>query len=121
MTYVVKGECVDCKHTTCVKVCPVDCSFELENTLVIDPKICIDCAICEPSVPVNAIVSDRKLKPEEQHWLEFNAEMSPSGGKINPPVITKVKDPMPTYEEAAKYTADEQWSKVSRIPFKEID
>ena len=121
MTYVVKGECVDCKHTTCVKVCPVDCFFELENTLVIDPKICIDCAICEPECPVNAIVSDRKLEPEEQHWLDFNAEMSPSGGKIDPPVITKVKDPMPTYEEAAKYTADEQWSKVSRIPFKEID
>lgn len=121
MTYVVKGECVDCKHTTCVKVCPVDCFFELENTLVIDPKICIDCAICEPECPVDAIVSDRKLKPEDQKWLDFNADYSPSGGKINPPVITKVKEPMPTFEEAAKYTADEQWSKVSRIPVKEID
>jgi len=93
----------------------------LENTLVIDPKICIDCAICEPECPVDAIVSDRKLKPEDQKWLDFNADYSPSGGKINPPVITKVKEPMPTFEEAAKYTADEQWSKVSRIPVKEID
>ena len=67
-------------------------------------------------LPVNAIVSDRKLAPEDHHWLEFNKEMSKQW-----PVITKVKDPMPTYEEAAKYTADEQWSKVSRIPFKEIE
>lgn len=116
MTYVVKGECVDCKHTTCVKVCPVDCFYEGENTLVIDPDVCIDCAICEPECPVNAIVSDRKLKPEDQKWLEFNTEMS----KVWPN-IRKVKDPMPTFEEAAKYTADEQWTKVSRIPFKEID
>ena len=120
MTYVVKGECVDCKHTACVKVCPVDCFFELENTLVIDPKICIDCAICEPECPVDAIVSDRKLAPEDQKWLDFNAEMSPSGGKIDPPVITKVKPPMEGHEEAIKRTPDEQWSYVSRIPFKEI-
>ena len=64
MTYVVKGECVDCKHTTCVKVCPVDCFHEGENTVVIDPEVCIDCAICEPECPVNAIVSDRKLETE---------------------------------------------------------
>ena len=51
---------------------------------------------------------DRKLAPEDHHWLEFNKEMSKQW-----PVITKVKDPMPTYEEAAKYTAHEQWSKVS--------
>jgi ferredoxin len=117
LTYVVKGECVDCKHTTCVKVCPVDCFFELENTLVIDPDIFIDCAICEPECPVDAIRSDRKLLPEEEKWLDFNKEMS----KVGAPVITKVKDPMPTFEEASKYTADEQWSKVSRIPFVNID
>jgi ferredoxin len=96
----------------------VDCFHEGENTLVIDPDVCIDCAICEPECPVNAIVSDRKLAPEDHHWLEFNREMSQDAKW---PVITKVKDPMPTYEEAAKYTADESWSKVSRIPFKEIE
>lgn len=117
MTYVVKGECVDCKHTTCVKVCPVDCFHEGENTVVIDPEVCIDCAICEPECPVNAIVSDRKLETEsDQKWLEFNTEMSKTW-----PVITKVKDPLPTYEEAANYTDDENWSKVSRIPAKQID
>ena len=59
-------------------------------------------------------------KMEDQHWLDFNKEMSPSGG-TDSPVITKVKDPMPTFQEAASYTADEQWSKVSRIPFVAID
>ena len=58
-----------------------------------------------------------KLLPEEEKWLDFNKEMS----KVGAPVITKVKDPMPTFEEASKYTADEQWSKVSRIPFVNID
>mgnify|MGYP000218011447 FL=1 len=116
MTYVVKGECVDYKHTTCVKVCPVDCFFELENTVVIDPDICIDFAICEPECPVDAIVSDRKLAHEDHRWLDFNKEMSQSGA----PVIRKVKDPMDTMEQASKYTPDEQWAAVSRIPFVDI-
>lgn len=115
MTYVVKGECVDCKHTSCVAVCPVDCFFELENTLVIDPDICIDCAICEPECPVNAIVSDRKLKDEDHHWLAFNADMS----KISAPVITKVKPPMEGHE-SVNYTKDEAFAKASRIPFVNI-
>lgn len=114
MTYVVKSECVDCKHTDCVKVCPVDCFFEGENTLVIDPDICIDCAICEPECPVGAIVSDRKLKPEEHHWLDFNKEMSKKW-----PVITKVKDAMEGHENV-DYTDKEAFEKVSRIPFVDI-
>ena len=115
MTYVVKGECVDCKHTTCVKVCPVDCFFEGENTLVIDPDICIDCAICEPECPVNAIVSDRKLAPEDHHWLDFNKKMSQDEKW---PVIRKVKEPLPGYEDI-NYTNQEAWDKVSKAPFKE--
>jgi len=115
LTYVVKSECVDCKHTACVAVCPVDCFFELENTLVIDPDICIDCAICEPECPVDAIVSDRKLKPEESHWLDFNKEMS----RVGAPVITKVKAPMEGHEDI-NYTDQEAFEKVSRIPFVDI-
>ena len=72
-------------------------------------------------MPKRKILSPIYYCAHYQKWLDFNAENSPSGGKIDPPVITKVKDPMPTFEEAASYTADEQWSKVSRIPFKEID
>lgn len=112
MTYVVKGECVDCKETPCVAVCPVDCFFELENMLVIDPDICIDCAICEPECPVDAIVSDRKLKPEDHRWLKFNEDMS----RVGAPVITKVKPPMEGHE-TVNYTRDEAFEKASRIPF----
>ena len=97
MTYVVKGECVDCKHTTCVKVCPVDCFFELENTVVIDPDICIDCAICEPECPVDAIYSEDELPEDEQEYLELNAELCETW-----PNITEKKDPLPDAEDWAE-------------------
>ena len=58
MTYIVKDECIKCKLTDCVEVCPVDCFYEGENMLVINPDECIDCGVCEPECPINAIVAD---------------------------------------------------------------
>ena len=58
MTYIVKDECIKCKLTDCVEVCPVDCFYEGENMLVINPDECIDCGVCEPECPIDAIVSD---------------------------------------------------------------
>ena len=58
MTYFVKDECIKCKLMDCVEVCPVDCFYEGENMLVIDPDECIDCGVCEPECPVDAIVPD---------------------------------------------------------------
>jgi len=58
MTYIVKDECVKCKFMDCVEVCPVDCFYEGENMLVIHPDECIDCGVCEPECPVDAIVPD---------------------------------------------------------------
>ena len=55
MTFVVDDKCIDCKHTTCVTVCPVDCFYEGPNMLVINPDECIDCGLCEPECPVDAI------------------------------------------------------------------
>ena len=52
MTFIVGSACVNCKHTDCVEVCPVDCFYEGENTLVIDPEECIDCGLCEPECPL---------------------------------------------------------------------
>ena len=115
MTFVVGEDCIKCKHTDCVEVCPVDCFYEGPNFLVIHPDECIDCALCEPECPVDAIVSDRKLKPEESHWLDFNKEMS----RVGAPVITKVKAPMEGHEDI-NYTDQEAFEKVSRIPFVDI-
>ena len=55
MTYIVNDKCIKCKHTTCVDVCPVDCFYEGKNMLVIKPDECIDCGVCEPECPVDAI------------------------------------------------------------------
>ena len=76
MTFVVTESCIKCKYTDCVEVCPVDCFYEGPNFLVIHPDECIDCALCEPECPVNAIVSQDDLKPDQQAFLAINAELS---------------------------------------------
>lgn len=69
MTYLVNEDCIKCKHTDCVEVCPVDCFYEGENMLVINPDECIDCGVCEPECPVDAIVADSNLQPDEHKIL----------------------------------------------------
>lgn len=90
MTYVVTENCIRCKYTDCVVVCPVDCFHEGPNMLVIDPEGCIDCTLCVAECPAEAIVADGDL-PEEQHqFLALNAELS----KIWP-VIAERGDAVP--------------------------
>lgn len=91
MTYAVTDNCVMCKHTTCVSVCPVDCFYEGENFLVINPDECIDCGVCEPECPVEAIVPDSD--PDAEKWVLIAKEYAPQW-----PVITQVKDPLPDHE-----------------------
>ncbi len=74
MTYVVLDACIKCKYTDCVEVCPVDCFYEGENMLVIHPDECIDCGVCEPECPVDAIKPD--TEPGLEKWLEVNREYS---------------------------------------------
>lgn len=70
MTYVVTDGCIRCKFMDCVEVCPVDCFREGANMLVIAPDECIDCGVCEPECPENAILPD--TVPEANAWLELN-------------------------------------------------
>lgn len=72
MTYVVTEACIKCKYQDCVEVCPVDCFYEGENMLVIHPDECIDCGVCEPECPAEAIVPD--TADDAARWLEVNRE-----------------------------------------------
>jgi ferredoxin len=74
MTYIVTDICIKCKYMDCVEVCPVDCFHEGENMLVIDPEVCIDCGVCEPECPIDAIISEDKApSPQAQaDGVEFN-------------------------------------------------
>lgn len=94
MTFVVTENCIKCKHTDCVEVCPVDCFHEGPNFLVIDPDECIDCSLCEPECPVNAIFSEDDVPDDQQHFLELNAELSRDW-----PVLTEKKDALPDADE----------------------
>lgn len=77
MTYLVTDNCVRCKHMDCVNVCPVDCFYEGENFLAINPDECIDCGVCEPECPVDAIVPESALSPADyEKWYEINKEYS---------------------------------------------
>jgi ferredoxin len=90
VTFVVTESCIKCKYTDCVEVCPVDCFYEGPNFLVIQPDECIDCALCEPECPVDAIVSEDDLTDDQRQFLELNAELSKTW-----PNITAKKDGPP--------------------------
>ncbi len=83
MTYVVTENCIRCKYTDCVEVCPVDCFHEGPNFLVIDPDECIDCALCEPECPAVAIFSEDDVPPGQEQFLALNAELSQEWPVIN--------------------------------------
>ena len=74
MTYVVTEACIKCKFMDCVEVCPVDCFYEGDNMLVIHPDECIDCGVCEPECPPEAIIPD--TDSAANRWLELNREYS---------------------------------------------
>ncbi|WMW81551.1 ferredoxin family protein [Undibacterium cyanobacteriorum] len=97
MTYVVTEACIGCKHTDCIQVCPVDCFHEGQNFLVIDPQSCVDCGLCEVECPVDAIRSESELKPEQQHFLALNAELSQ-----NWPRLVERKPALPNAAEWAE-------------------
>jgi ferredoxin len=72
MAYVVTEACIKCKYMDCVEVCPVDCFYVGANMLVIHPDECIDCGVCEPECPADAILPDSESGTDK--WLEVNRQ-----------------------------------------------
>ncbi len=97
MTFVVTEECIKCKYTDCVEVCPVDCFHEGPNFLVIDPDECIDCTLCEPECPIEAIHAEDDVPDHQKEYTQLNADLA----KIWP-VITEQIDPPPDADEWAE-------------------
>ena len=100
MTFVVTESCIKCKYTDCVEVCPVDCFHEGPNFLVIDPEECIDCTLCEPECPVEAIYPEDDIPEGQDAFLALNEELSRTW-----PVITEMK---PAPEDAADWDEVEE-------------
>ncbi len=94
MTYVVTEACIKCKYTDCVEVCPVDCFYEGENMLVIHPDECIDCGVCEPECPAEAIIPDTEAGADK--WLVVNTKFAAEW-----PNITQKIDPLPGADDVA--------------------
>tara|TARA_X000001036_G_scaffold351090_1_gene331925 strand:- start:502 stop:819 length:318 start_codon:yes stop_codon:yes gene_type:complete len=95
MAFVVTESCIKCKYTDCVEVCPVDCFYEGPDFLVIHPDECIDCALCEPECPIDAILSEDELPEDQIEFIEINARLSEVYENI-----TESKEPLP---DADKY------------------
>ncbi|QAU35078.1 ferredoxin FdxA [Janthinobacterium sp. 17J80-10] len=96
MAFVVTEACIQCKYTDCVSVCPMDCFMEGPNFLVINPDECIDCSMCVPECPVNAIVGENEVAPDQQHFIALNRKLSqdPQWRRIS-----RVKGPLPAHAQ----------------------
>jgi ferredoxin len=88
MTFVVTENCIKCKYMDCVEVCPVDCFHAGPNFLVIDPDECIDCTLCEPECPAEAIFSEEELPAGQEQFIALNAELAKQW-----PVISEMGTP----------------------------
>jgi ferredoxin len=94
MPFIVTEACIKCKYTDCVEVCPVDCFHEGPNMLVIDPDECIDCTLCEPECPVEAIMSEDDVPDNLKDYIKLNADLSKKW-----PIINEMKDAMADAEQ----------------------
>ena len=97
MPFVVTEACIRCKYTDCVSVCPVECFHEGPDFLVIDPAACIDCGVCVPECPVEAIADEQDLTPEQQPYIELNRRLAAEW-----PLITEAREPLPDAEQWAR-------------------
>ncbi|MFC5472490.1 ferredoxin FdxA [Paraherbaspirillum soli] len=96
MAYVVTENCINCKHTDCVEVCPVDCFYEGPNFLAINPDECIDCGVCVSECPVEAIMADYEVPDTMTSFIKLNEELAAKWVKSN---IARKKDGLPDAEK----------------------
>ncbi len=99
MAFVVTEPCIQCKHTDCVSVCPMDCFMEGPNFLVIAPDECIDCSMCVAECPLGAIVNETEIDPNQAHFIALNRELAAHPQWTR---ITRAKAPLPDHEAWAK-------------------
>jgi len=98
MAYVVTEACINCKYGDCVDVCPVDCFHEGPNFLAIDPDVCIDCGVCVPECPTNAIYEAGELPEAQQRFAQLNAELA----KTWPLITARPAAPLPEADRWAE-------------------
>ena len=111
MTYIINDKCIKCKLMDCVEVCPVDCFYEGENMLVIKPEECIDCGVCEPECPVDAITAD--TVDGADGWVKINTKFSETW-----PNITKKRPDDVPKDEADWRNVDNKLKHLSEKPGK---
>jgi len=109
MTHVVTETCIKCKYTDCVDVCPVDCFYEGPNFLVIDPDECIDCAVCIPECPVNAIYAQEDVPEGQRDFIQINVDLSKLWK-----VITKKKPSLPDADHWATVVQKQHLLDISK-------
>ena len=97
MAHIVTANCHDCKYTDCCVVCPVECFYQDENMLYIDPNDCIDCEACVPECPVEAIYSEDDVPDDQKGYIALNAELA----KQWKPIVER-KDPLPDADHWAR-------------------
>ena len=102
MTYIVNEKCIKCKEMDCVDVCPVDCFYEGENMLVIKPEECIDCGVCEPECPVDAITADTVEGATK--WVDINTKYS----ELWPNITKKRPEDVPSDHEKWRNVSDKK-------------
>ena len=107
MTYVVTESCIKCKYTDCVEVCPVDCFYEGPEFLVIHPDECIDCGLCEPECPIEAIFADDELPKDQIEFIEINAKLADVYENI-----TEAAEPLPDADSFKDVEGKKQFLKI---------
>lgn len=109
MTYAVTDKCIKCKFTDCVEVCPVDAFHEGENMLIINPSVCIDCGLCEPECPADAIITENSTDPMLEQYISFAEDMAEVW-----PVLVEQINPMENAE--AEALRPDKWNEKSTTP-----